>query len=580
MILGYGINMRQFFRDGRAFSVCSVWWLVASLSQITHAIPGQPGTLDSTWATLSTIGAGKAITPIGSGADSATAIALQPDGKVVVAGTCANGTFTAFCAVRYNANGTLDTAFGNNGTVITPVGSGASYATAIARQSDGKLVLAGTCEKNDQANFCALRYNANGSIDAGFGADGTGTAVTRMGPNSPNGSNASAVAIQPSGAIILVGACYGEVRSGFCALRYNSNGIVDTGFGSAGSVISYLGTSSSSGASAIALQPDGQMVLAGACSREPRTDLFNSSFCALRYSADGALDTRFGSRGAVSVAIGNFNDYARSVVIQSNGKAVISGSCVGFGDDFRNKHCAIRLNTNGALDSSFGNSGKIVTLAVDGYAYSLVLKPDDKLILAGGCDGRDYCALRYLSDGSPDVSFGTSGVARTRMTTTNGGVATAAALQPDGALLLAGSCSNGTNDDFCAARYDGDVSSSSACSLDIDGDNTAVATTDSLIQIRVSLGLTGDAVTSSINFAPSAQRKTWTAIRDYMVTNSTDFDGDGRVLPTTDALIHARILMGFTGDAVVNGIDFPVNATRKDWASINTYVTNNCGAAN
>ena len=95
-----------------------------------HATPGQPGTLDPFWATGSSVGPGKVITPIGSNDDVANAMTLQPDGKVLLAGYCSNGTNNDFCAARYLPNGTLDSTWNGTGTVITPIGSSNAYAYA------------------------------------------------------------------------------------------------------------------------------------------------------------------------------------------------------------------------------------------------------------------------------------------------------------------------------------------------------------------------------------------------------------------------------------------------------------------
>ena len=96
--------------------------------------------------------------------------------------------------------------------------------------------------------------------------------------------------------------------------------------------------------------------------------------------------------------------------------------------------------------------------------------------------------------------------------------ATALALQPDGKIVVAGECSNGSNNDFCLARYEGGPFDSRNCSMDIDGDNRVLATTDMLIGARVALGLTGNAVIGGITFASHATRTTWPAIRDYLVS--------------------------------------------------------------
>ena len=195
-------HIRQCFR----VTLCVIAVLQVHLA---HGTAGQPGTLD-----LSFNGTGKVLTPIGTGNDLANAVAVQPDGKLVLAGLCNGGTNFDFCALRYNTNGTLDTSFGSGGKVITAVGTSDAYAVALALQPDGKLVLAGFCDSGTNFDFCALRYNANGTLDASFG--GSGTVITPVGTAN---DYLSAVAVQPDGKLVLAGFCDGATNTLFCALR-------------------------------------------------------------------------------------------------------------------------------------------------------------------------------------------------------------------------------------------------------------------------------------------------------------------------------------------------------------------------
>ena len=124
-----------------------------------HATPGQPGTLDPFWATGSSVGPGKVTTPIGNSSDYATAVTLQPDGKVLLAGNCSNGANYDFCAARYLPNGTLDSAWSGTGKVITPIGSSDDSARAMTLQPDGKVLLAGYCTNGATIGFCVARYD-------------------------------------------------------------------------------------------------------------------------------------------------------------------------------------------------------------------------------------------------------------------------------------------------------------------------------------------------------------------------------------------------------------------------------------
>ena len=129
----------------------------------------------------------------------------------------------------------------------------------------------------------------------------------------------------------------------------------------------------------------------------------------------------------------------------------------------------------------------------------------------------DFCLARYLAKGAPDISFGNAAVVITPIGTSQDH-GRAITLQPDGKIIVAGSCDVGSRTDFCLARYEGGPFDARNCSLDIDGDNLVLATTDMLIGTRIALGMTGPAVLSGISFAPHATRPTWPLIRDYLVS--------------------------------------------------------------
>ena len=233
----------------RNLFLASALVLALAYSFAVQATVGQPGTLDPFWATGSAIGAGKVITPIGTGADFATAVAIQPDGKVVLAGQC-NGTVNVgFCALRYNSDGTVDTSFGTGGKVITALGNFGDFATSVALQPDGKVLIAGQCKYNGNfGDFCALRYKPDGTLDSAFGVGGI--AISALGVDD----YAKAISLQPDGKILLAGSCVSSTYT-FCARRYNPDGSLDANFGSGGTVVvSGLGTAV---ANAIAVQPDG-----------------------------------------------------------------------------------------------------------------------------------------------------------------------------------------------------------------------------------------------------------------------------------------------------------------------------------
>lgn len=483
-----------------------ILWL-ALVSGVVNATSGQPGTLDSTFGS-----GGKVITPAGSGTYSANAVAVQADGKTLIVGGCSGALLFAFCAFRYNLDGTPDTSFGTAGKARTSVSSVSSVANAVAIQSDGKIVLAGNCAGSSNDEFCALRYNADGTLDTAFGT--SGTVVTPMGTGT---DIANAVALQPDGKIVLAGSCAGASDTDFCALRYQTNGTLDSTFGTNGIVITSLGQKDV--ARAISMQSDGKIVLAGNCTL---MNGFANWFCALRYNANGTLDAGFvtGFISDYSMATSNVGDPV-SVDLQPDGKLVVAYYCsqstnpAGF--------CVQRIHSNGTVDSTFGTSGKVVALVGTGSAIAtaIALQPDGKVLVAGYCTASnppDFCALRLHSDGALDANFGTVGKVNTPIGTLDDKVRSMA-VQTDGKIVLAGNCTNASGDDFCAARYDGGPFGYRNCSMDIDGDGRVTGTIDSLIHARIALGLTGNSVINGITFSTTARRTTWATIRTYLVAH-------------------------------------------------------------
>lgn len=477
------------------------------LASSAYAVLDQPGTPDPTFAVGASPGAGKVITAVGSGSDAALAVVIQPDGKVVLAGICLGLVDFNPCMLRYSASGALDSGFGIGGRVITPVGVGEGAANAIALQPDGKLVLAGYC-RSVAIGFCMLRYSSDGSLDAGFGSGGK--VITSVGDSD---AFAHSIALQPDGKLVLAGNCREGSNTYFCALRYNANGALDASFGTSGKVITRV-NSGADFAQAVTTQPDGKIVVTGYCSNGNSTTLF----CTVRYVVSGALDGTFGIGGRAVDGVGNTLDAAAALVLQPDGRLVVAGSCkVGSKVNF----CAVRYTVSGLLDATFGTGGKIYPAvgSASDYATAVVQQPDGKVILAGQCRGAsntDFCAVRYHANGVLDTSYGAAGFVITEVS--NGVDAVhAAALQSDGKLLLAGDCFNGSDTDFCLVRYDGGPFAYKSCSLDIDGDNRVLATTDSLIHARIALGITGPAVVSGITFPTTATRNTWPLIRDYLV---------------------------------------------------------------
>jgi uncharacterized delta-60 repeat protein len=212
--------------------------------------------------------------------DSADGVAIQSGGKIVASGTCSN----QFCAARYNDDGTLDGSFGTAGTVLTNAGLFNDYASSVALQGDGKLIVAGSCLVTGYASrlFCLARYSSDGSLDTTFGAGASGYVTTVI---AGLGDRASAVALQGDGKIVAAGTCVVNTAPSaqdWCLARYLQDGSLDTSFGpnASGKLTTALGFVGYDQANAVAVQADGKVVVAGWCGVIPGVE---THFCLARY---------------------------------------------------------------------------------------------------------------------------------------------------------------------------------------------------------------------------------------------------------------------------------------------------------
>ena len=411
-----------------------------------HDIKAGAGDLDPQFGN-----GGKVTTDFGND-DYGFAVALQSDGKIVTAGQ--SGIYPLFhsALTRYNRNGSLDQTFGSGGKVIAALDAGGDQLVAIALQPDGKIVAAGSLiQNNGQTAFLVARFNPDGSLDQTFGSGGS-TATTFNDPSTA----ANDLALQPDGKIILVGVSgagfYSELND-FALARYNADGSLDQSFGNGGKFKTHFpgvfNTGSTAGA--VVLQADGKLVVAGSYKNEGTPH----EFALARYNVDGSLDATFGSGGKLTTKAGIGDAFASAVTLQRDGRIVLAG----YSEDTQDHDFALACySTSGTLDQSFGNGGLVATDfsgSTDDIAYALAVQRDGKLIV-GGRTG-EYPAFvfglaRYGSNGQLDQSFGSGGKVATDFG--NNDQAYAVALQRNGKIVLAGlSFANGSNYDFALARY-------------------------------------------------------------------------------------------------------------------------------
>lgn len=335
--------------------------IVLSVSEFGVARYNSNGSLDTSFGN-----GGKVYTSVGSGPDFSFSVAIQADGKIVVAGQGNDGSNRFFALVRYNTNGTLDNSFNGTGIVTTPVGNSGGAAFSVAIQADGKIVAFG----GSSGGFTTVRYKSDGSLDTSFG--GTGIVVTSIGSSN----YARSMAIQADGKIIAAG------RNGnrdFAVVRYNADGTLDNSFGGSGIIITPV-YDSYGGTTALAIQSDGKIIAAGSGSNGSTA----ADFVFVRYNPNGSLDTSFGGSGKVIISFGNYLDYAFSVAIQKDSKIVAVGASEnGLSQDM----AVVRLNPNGSLDTTFNGTGKLITdLGGDELASAIAIQSDGKIVVGGVSD--------------------------------------------------------------------------------------------------------------------------------------------------------------------------------------------------
>ncbi|HYU99854.1 MAG TPA: hypothetical protein VE977_13580 [Pyrinomonadaceae bacterium] len=312
-------------------------------------------------------------------------VVIQPNGKIIAGGAAAGGDFGL---VRFNKDGSIDASFGNAGLATTDFFGTPDQVWDLVLQPDGKIVAVGDA---DSANWLALaRFNSDGNLDTSFGDSG------RLTPGvAPGIEQGLAIAIQPDLSIVAAGQAYnGAVTRGdFAIVRLDRNGQLDESFGNDGRVLTDF-DNGYDGANAITIQPDGKILAAG---------MGADKFGLARYNTDGSLDNTFGNGGKVVTTFFGRTDTATALALQPDGKIVVSGSATFSGGDGTSgairRFALARYNVvDGSLDASFGDQGKVTTdFSGDSMATCLTLQPDGKLVVSGSANLVDFALARYLT---------------------------------------------------------------------------------------------------------------------------------------------------------------------------------------
>lgn len=392
---------------------------------------------------------GTVTTDFASDADYAAAVAVQPNGRIVVGGSArqvsavTQETSSDYAVTRYLPDGKLDRSFGKGGKASTDFyGASADYLAGVLVQKNGQLVVAGDSTigtafgLSQGMSVDLVRYNPDGSLDTSFGV--AGRVLTQVPtPGAPAGTfdmlTAEATAEQADGKILVVG--FDLTNEDLLAVRYNANGTLDTSFGNGGIVLDPVGW----GADSIAIQPDGKIVLAGT-DFDPRNGI-TSSIALARLNADGSVDTTFGDGGMVLTNVDGLYDGANAVALQSTGAIVVAGT-IGSPFPFGGVAAVLRYSPAGVLDTTFGSCGVAVTGAY-GFvsATSLVVQPDDGILIGGSAVGGsdvDFAVARFTANGSLDTGFGGSGTGIALADFGYDAQINAMAIQSDGSIVAVG----------------------------------------------------------------------------------------------------------------------------------------------
>jgi uncharacterized delta-60 repeat protein len=395
-------------RDGKI--IVAGYAEVGGVDQFVLVRYNSDGSLDTTLK-----GSGKLTTAVGKDCHG-KGVALQGDGKIVVAGySFKAGGGQCFTVLRYTADGSLDTSFADSGKVTTNVGTKYASAESVTIQSDGKIVVAGdSFNASGNNDFAVVRYNANGTLDMSFNE--TGKATADFGAHDYGRS----VAVHGDGRIVVTGYTTKSYESKKeCALAcFKANGSLDTTFNGTGEVTTNFGGDGNAEGRSVAVQTDGKIVVVGYA-----TAGNTEEFALARYNADGTLDTSFGDSGQVMTDVGISGSNATGVALQKDGKIVVVGYAVnnsGTNYDF----ACVRYNTDGKVDQSFGDGGKVMTSVGqgDGKANSVAVQSDGKIIVAGSVYFGDvtvagsvyvgdskFAVVRYEASGKLDMSFNAAG---------------------------------------------------------------------------------------------------------------------------------------------------------------------------
>lgn len=373
------------------------------------------GTLDRTFGKD-----GVALTQFADRSVEVRDLALQSDGRIVVAGDATPGTLlastgeTEIAIARYTEDGTLDASFSDDGRQTLDLDAGNNdRISAITLQTDGRILIAGSTSKANptdwadtvrSANIALARLTTDGLLDESFGDDGK-----RFIDFAGVESTADIATFSSQRMMIVGNYCCFDINTGLGGITLNQtdgNGEIDTSFGDQGKLVTRFSDHAPTTARAL-IQPDGKLLMAGYYNNAPIIQLE-----LVRYLQNGTLDTSFGENGKVGTNLGSENQFIDDALIQPDGKIVVAGGAGGIHGGCRCRTVLVRYTPDGALDESFDGDGILndeFSELGNETSAALLLTPDNKILMIG--QAAEYGAPnhliieRYNADGTHDKSF-------------------------------------------------------------------------------------------------------------------------------------------------------------------------------
>lgn len=406
----------------------------------------QDGSLDLSFDTD-----GKVMASIGTFDDAAKGIVALDNGKILIAGHSYTANSYDFAVMQFLEDGSIDSSFSVYGYTTFGINTNEDRANCLAVQPDGKILVGGFTNDGLGDLMMVVRLLPTGEPDLSFG-----TNAAAIVPGNPN-QRVESLVLQGDGKIVLTGGSSGSGNNDLIMVRLNADGSLDNTFSTDGIVVTPVSANLDDYGYSVKLQPDGKILVGGFS-----FDNTNANFLIARYNTDGSLDNTFDGDGIVTAGIfGSFNEYGYALDVQPDGKILLAGYIDNSYYDF----IIIRINSDGNLDLSWGNSGVVYTDwgTVNDYGapVDLIVQIDGKVLVGGYHSiGSDiYFALaKYQMDGSLDTTFDADGKVTTDFEGIGDAVGYSLALQQDGKILLAGAAYNSQNY-FAIARYHNTIGS-------------------------------------------------------------------------------------------------------------------------